>query len=128
MSVYQVLRDPEILEVNDHAALDKAMAMEPAPSNFHEKERQISRSLYDLYNTISLGVPGTAMSSFAHLSDEQRWALAFRVGRLSNSDEVREQGQLLWQQGKLHDQFQSLADLTSTTFVKSVRGAGCRCP
>jgi len=100
-----------------------ASGMQPAPSNFHEHARQASRSIYDLYNTISLGVPGTAMPSFAQLSEEQRWSLAFMVGQLSSSDALRETGDLLWQQGRLHNEFQSLTDLTSTSFAKSAEAA-----
>lgn len=56
--------------------------MEPLPTDFTDIERAHARSLYGLYNTITLGVEGTAMPSFAHLSKEQRWALAFHVGSL----------------------------------------------
>lgn len=56
--------------------------MEPAPTDFTDTERARARSLYGLYNTITLGVEGTAMPPFAHLSNEQRWALAFYVGGL----------------------------------------------
>ncbi|MGH8564288.1 MAG: c-type cytochrome [Gammaproteobacteria bacterium] len=38
-----------------------AQGLDPAPSNFHDQERMASRSVYGLYNTISLGVAGTAM-------------------------------------------------------------------
>lgn len=57
-------------------------AMEPAPTDFTDPERASARSLYGLYNTITLGVEGTAMPSFTHLPAEQRWALAFLVGGL----------------------------------------------
>jgi len=56
--------------------------MEPAPTDFTDTERAHARSLYGLYNTITLGVEGTAMPSFEHLPQEQRWALAFYVGGL----------------------------------------------
>jgi high-affinity iron transporter len=53
------------------------------PSDFHDMDRQYTRSIFDLYNTISLGVDGTPMKAFDQLSDEQRWALAISVSRFS---------------------------------------------
>lgn len=51
--------------------------MEPAPANFHDAGRMGELSLFGLYNTITLGVEGTGMASYAQsLNDEQRWALA----------------------------------------------------
>lgn len=57
-----------------------AAGLEPPPTDFHDTERAAQRSLFGLYNTITLGVDGTAMTSFAHLTDAERWALAFYVG------------------------------------------------
>ena len=45
-------------------------AMEPPPANFHHAARQRQRSVFGLYNVITLGVNGTAMPSFAHLPEE----------------------------------------------------------
>jgi high-affinity iron transporter len=56
--------------------------MEPPPIDFHDLARARQRSLYGLYNTITLGVAGTGMASFSHLPDDDRWALAFHVGSL----------------------------------------------
>ncbi len=89
------------------------------PSNFHDMERQYSRSIYDLYNTISLGVDGTPMKAFAQLSDEQRWSLAIMVSRFSGNQEQREAGKSLWQQGYLRDYFQSLPNLTGMSYAKA---------
>ena len=41
-----------------------ARGLEPAPSNFHDEQRMAQRSVYGLYNTITLGVDGTSMASF----------------------------------------------------------------
>ncbi|MCC1496143.1 cytochrome c/FTR1 family iron permease [Alcanivorax sp. 1008] len=57
-----------------------AAGISPAPTDFHDPERARVRSLYALYNTITLGVAGTAMQGFVDLPDEDRWALAFYVG------------------------------------------------
>lgn len=75
----------------------QAAGLEPPPNNFHDTERQFQRSLYGLYNTISLGVEGTAMVGFSQLSEEERWALAFYVGSFPFTAAQREKGAELWQ-------------------------------
>ena len=39
-------------------------SLDPAPSNFHDRQRMDQRSVYGLYSTITLGVQGTGMSGF----------------------------------------------------------------
>lgn len=56
-----------------------ARALDPAPSDFHDLQRMARRSAHGLYNTITLGVDGTAMKGFAQFSDADRWALAYVV-------------------------------------------------
>ncbi len=58
--------------------------MDPAPTNFHELERHNARSLFGLFNTITLGVADTGMMSFKHLDEQSRWDLAFYVGHLAS--------------------------------------------
>ena len=94
-----------------------AKGMEPPPGDFHDMSRQYTRSIYDLYNTISLGVPETPMASFAHLSDDQRWALAMMIGQYSISEEQLMRGKTLWQQGVLRNHFQELSNLTGTSYA-----------
>lgn len=57
-----------------------AASLDPPPIDFHDAQRARQRSLYGLYNTITLGVSGTSMTGFSQLSDGQRWDLAFYVG------------------------------------------------
>lgn len=57
-----------------------AASLEPVPTDFHNVERARERSLFGLYNTITLGVAGTSMVGFSQLSDAERWSLAFYVG------------------------------------------------
>ncbi len=59
-----------------------AKGMDPAPRNFHDESRMRQRSLYGLYNTITLGVRGTPMRAFGELSEADRWALAFFAATL----------------------------------------------
>lgn len=74
--------------------------LEPAPTNFQETARQRQRSVFGLYNIISLGVEGTGMASYAQLPEEQRWALAFYVGQLAYDDATRKAGEIQWRSGE----------------------------
>ncbi len=92
-----------------------AITLQPKPADFHDRERQAQRSVFGLYNTISVGVKGTAMPSFKQLTDEQRWALAFYVSQFSVSDAERSQGQVLWNQGKGRNRFPDLRAVVMAT-------------
>ena len=65
-----------------------AAGLVPAPANLREQARIDRMSLYDLFNTLGLGVQGTAMPGYATLLDErQRWDLAsFIAGFSAGSD------------------------------------------
>lgn len=76
-----------------------AAALDPPPIDFHDSARARQRSLYGLYNTITLGVAGTGMASFSHLSDDDRWALAFHVGSLFADEPMLAAGGTAWEQG-----------------------------
>jgi len=96
---------------------DGAMAagLEPAPTNFWERERYLQRTLYGLYSTISFGVEETAMTAFPGLSDHERWSLAFYVGQLATTAVERQQGATLWSPGKQLRGMAGLEALTSHT-------------
>ncbi|ANX05035.1 cytochrome c/FTR1 family iron permease [Immundisolibacter cernigliae] len=83
--------------------------LEPPPSDFHDPVRQGSQSLAMLYNTISYGVSGTAMSGFGTLSEQDRWALAFYVGSLRYDAETRHAGEAAWRDGCCREQFMDLS-------------------
>jgi high-affinity iron transporter len=83
--------------------------LEPPPSDFHDPVRQGSQSLAMLYNTISYGVSGTAMSGFETLSDQDRWALAFYVGSLRYDAATRRAGEAAWRDGCCRDRFADLS-------------------
>ncbi len=72
--------------------------LEPPPTNFHDRGRARHRSPYSLYNTITLGVEGTAMPAFHNLSPHERWSLAFYVGRLAMDARTIKQGAMAWKQ------------------------------
>lgn len=66
-----------------------AEQLEPTPTNFYDRERADNRSLLGLYDAISNGIDGTAMTAFQSLDDQQRWSLAFYVGGKAFSDAGR---------------------------------------
>ena len=61
-----------------------AAGLQPPPANMHNAARMDRLSLFDLFNSIGLGVAGTAMPAFAaELSERERWDLASHVAGLS---------------------------------------------
>ncbi len=92
-----------------------AAKLDPAPTNFHDRERQGQRSPYSLFITITLGVDGTAMSSYASLSEQQRWNLAFYLSTLYHTQNELQQGQRLWQSGQAVGIINSTKELSSVT-------------
>ena len=98
--------------------------LDPAPTNFHDRERMDRRSAYSLYGTITLGVQGTPMAAFADLSDEQRWGLAFYVASLGDDESGRRRGAAVWERGRDRGGFSDLASLATVTAaeVRARRG------
>ncbi|MFC7513561.1 cytochrome c/FTR1 family iron permease [Herbaspirillum sp. GCM10030257] len=92
-----------------------AKGMEPSPSDFHDEARMTQRSLYGLYNTISLGVGGTPMRAFSEFSEADRWALAFFVGSLRSDDDSVAKGEAAWRQGKGKTLFTGMQPLVTLT-------------
>ncbi|MEO8333259.1 MAG: cytochrome c/FTR1 family iron permease [Gallionella sp.] len=87
----------------------------PKPANFQDATRMGKRSVYGLYNTISLGVPKTAMVGFTQLSDDERWALAFHVSNLHNRPERLDLGRRLWEKRDFQGMTPNLVALTTQT-------------
>ncbi len=69
-----------------------ARTLEPAPTDFTDYERYRQRTLHGLYSTITQGVADTGMRGYSELSDSDRWALAFYVGQLAPSPELKAAG------------------------------------
>ncbi|MEX5506065.1 FTR1 family protein [Pseudomonas putida] len=60
------------------------VGLEPAPANLRDGSRLDQLSLFDLYNTLALGIDGTEMPSFAdQLDDRQRWDVAAYIASFS---------------------------------------------
>jgi high-affinity iron transporter len=74
-----------------------AAGMDPPPIAFVDRERAAQRSLFGLYQVVDQGLEGTAMASFAHLSPEDRWALAFHAGRFAWPEGLAAEGKRLWE-------------------------------
>ena len=70
--------------------------METPPANFHDAGHMRLRSVYGLYNTLTLGVAGTPMRPFKELPEQDRWALALLVSSLRFTPEQLRAGQSMW--------------------------------
>ena len=102
--------------VTGRADGEGAQGLDPAPIAFADVERARQRSVFGLYQVIDQGLDGTAMASFAHLPAEDRWALAFYVGRFAFTDAEAAEGQRLWESDPaIRAAFPTLAAVTQTT-------------
>ena len=66
------------------ADTERARQLQPHPVSFKDPARRAVLSPYRVFNTLTFGVPGTAMASFDSLSAADRWNLAFYVFRLGH--------------------------------------------
>ncbi len=98
--------------------------LDPEPSDFHDRARMAQRSLYGLYNTITLGVAGTGMAEYRHLGEDERWALAFYVGTLGADPKRLAQGSAAWQQGEGRAEIGTLRALATLTDDEVTRKHG----
>lgn len=71
--------------------------LNPKPANFFEDDLVLNSAPYKFFNTIRLGVPGTGMSAFPHLNDEEVWSIAFYLKSLPYSNQHSEVEQTLIQ-------------------------------
>ncbi len=56
-----------------------ANKLDPRPRKFSTEKFKQGSSVNQIFNTVSKGVPGRAMTAFKNLSEEERWALAWYV-------------------------------------------------
>ena len=82
---------------NGDAKVAIAKTMDPPPIAFIDRDRAAQRSLFALYQVIDQGLEGTAMASFRHLSDDDKWALAFQAGRFAYPTALAAEGKRLWE-------------------------------
>jgi high-affinity iron transporter len=83
----------------------------PLPANFADPERIGGLSPFKAFNAASFGIEGTAMASFAALSDEQRWQVAFYVFSLRFSEDAAKKGAELVKAKKLPPDLETVATL-----------------
>lgn len=99
-----------------------AKGLTPPPTAFTNESRARQRSIFGLYQVIDQGLDGTAMPSFAHLSSDDRWALAFFVGRFAYSD--ARGGEQLWHSDpgvrQLIPNLQALTQLTPAVLAQAI--------
>jgi high-affinity iron transporter len=101
-----------------------AKGMNPPASNFHDEARMRQRSVYGLYNTITLGVGGTPMRAFSELSESDRWALSFLVAGMRLPSESISAGAALWQKGQGKAELGNLRSLVTTSPSALPEGGG----
>lgn len=56
-----------------------AHTLDPRPRNFASEKFKQGSSAKQIFNTLSKGVPRSAMVGYKNLSDDERWDLAFYV-------------------------------------------------
>jgi len=56
-----------------------AQSLQPPPVSFFNEQRIAGLSPFQVFNSIRLGIEGTAMPAFSQLSDQEVWALSFYV-------------------------------------------------
>lgn len=99
-----------------HGDGPNARGLNPPPVAFADIARARQRSVFGLYQVISQGLDGTAMPSFAQMSSDERWTLAFYVGGFAFDSAAAEQGQRRWNaDASLRARFSNLQSLTQTT-------------
>jgi high-affinity iron transporter len=74
-----------------------AANMDPPPIAFTDRGRARERSLFALYQVVDQGLEGTAMTSFGHLPEDDKWALALAAGRFAYPAALAEQGRRIWE-------------------------------
>lgn len=106
------------------------LRLNPPPVAFTDQERAQQRSTFALYQVISQGLEGTSMPSFATLSDGDRWALAFYIGRFPHDSSQVASGKKLWKESPaLRNEImglETLARLTQEDLAKTMGDAPAR--
>jgi high-affinity iron transporter len=87
----------------------------PQPANFTDPERIGGLSPFKVFNTTSFGIEGTAMASFAALSEEQRWQVAFYIFSLRFPEESAKSGAQLVKTKKLPSELQTVAAMATNS-------------
>ncbi len=73
-----------------------SVGLDPPPIEFTDAARASERSVFALFQVIEQGLDGTSMRSFAELSPEDRWAVAFYSGTLAFTNTA--EGERIWKE------------------------------
>jgi high-affinity iron transporter len=87
----------------------------PEPADFTDPDRMAGLSPFKVFNTATYGIEGTAMASFAALTEEQRWQVAFYVLSLRFSDQSANAGAALLQSKNLLPYLSTVAMLATSS-------------
>lgn len=92
------------------------VGLDPPAIDFTDRSRARERSVFALYQVIEQGLEGTSMVSYAHLPEDERWALSFYIGQFAYPESQVAQGEELWNNDPaLQAEFPGLAALTQVT-------------
>lgn len=91
-----------------------ADGLRPRPTNFLDGSAMAELSPFGAYNTIKLGVEGTAMRAFDEITDEEAWDLAFYLKSLQFRKQQKDSSAL---QKKFNEAYQetSLKEVATLT-------------
>ncbi|HMA50923.1 MAG TPA: cytochrome c, partial [Magnetospirillaceae bacterium] len=99
-----------------HSDGPAAKTLDPPPIAFADMSRARRRSLFGYYQVIGQGVEDTPMPSFAQLSEQDRWELAFRAGGFAFTEQMAKEGEKIWREDpRVRETIPSLAALTQST-------------
>jgi high-affinity iron transporter len=93
-----------------------AKTLDQLPIAFADISRARRRSLFGLFQVLTQGVEDTPMPSFAQLSEQDRWALAFQAGSFAFTEEMAREGEKIWHDDpRARETIPSLQALTQST-------------
>jgi high-affinity iron transporter len=102
--------------VSGHSDGPISRTLSPPPIVLADHSRARERSAFAVQQVITHGVESTSMPSFAALSEDDRWALAYFVSTLAYSDSDRRAGAALWaSRPRLHTAVSNLAKLSQVS-------------
>jgi high-affinity iron transporter len=87
----------------------------PEPANFTDSEFMAGLSPFKAFNSVTFGIDKTAMASFAALSEDQRWSVAFYVLALRFPQEKAAAGEKQWRSKDQPVELASVATLATLT-------------
>ena len=94
--------------------------------NFTDTARAHQRTLFGLYNTVTLGVTDTAMASYGRLPEHVRWSLAFYVNGFALPAEQVAAGKQAWADGDGPAALTDVREVTTLTPAQAQADHGDR--